>query len=422
MVRTPGSQFIERRFRVLFSPLLLTFLTFGFSFTIIGALLPRILTQFHWSYTAAGVVLAGNSCGYIASTLTFGILLRRIGPKAVIAGGLFLLAASLFFFGRLPSVPYNLALNFLIGVGQGAIELVVNFSVVRMERRGESHLMSFMHASFSVGAIVGPLVTALILSRGLPWPLVYRVIAGVALVVAVGISFLPFSRLQTAREAGASGDASPPEPGSASSTTGARATASQIGVGALLRYPMLILSVGAIFLYVGLELGISSWVSEYYVTIFGTPAAAAAFMVSLFWFGVFTGRTLVPVVYRGPRQAETLLALAVLYTVSLFFALLMRGPLSAGIFFYLTSLGCSAFYPLVMTLVGRYFVSVQSVAVGFTASAGGVGSLVFPLFMSAVAQRAGIRVGFVVYLFMGIVLAGAAYLIVLQLRRRGAMS
>lgn len=421
-MRTSGKQFIEQRFRVLFGPFLLTFLIFGFSFTIIGALLPRILSQFHWSYTAAGLVLAGGSCGYIASTLVFGILLGRIGPKAVIAGGLFLLSASLFFFGRLPSVPYNLALNFLIGVGQGAIELVVNYSVVRMERRGESHLMSFMHASFSVGAIVGPALIAVILSRGLPWLSVYRLIAGVAFLTSAGVSLLPFSRLRVAAGAGSPGDAGQPDSLSAPSQTGTRATASQIGVAALLRYPMLILSVSAVFLYVGLELGISSWVSEYYVTIFGAPAAAAAFMVSLFWFGVFTGRTLIPVLYRGPRQAETLLVLALLYTVSLFFALLMRGPLSAGVFFYFTSLGCSAFYPLVMTLVGRYFVSAQSEAVGFTASAGGIGSLVFPLFMSAVAQRAGIQVGFLVYLFMGIVLAGAAYLIVLQLHRKGAMS
>jgi FHS family glucose/mannose:H+ symporter-like MFS transporter len=395
-MRKASSRFIEPKYQVIFWPLLLTFLTFGASMTIIGALLPKILTSFHWSYTAAGIVLASSSLGYAVATLTAGMLIQKLGSKLVLLIGLVLLAVSLYFFGASPSVEFNLTLNFLIGVGQGTMEVVVNSSLVRMERDGQSHLMSFSHAAFSIGAVGGPTLVAFVLARGLAWQSVYHLAAALAFGVAVLTATLPFARI---------GDAS-------------AGPSSKSGLRTLARRPMLLFSFFLLFVYVGLEVGISNWISEYYVTIFSTPVATGAFMVSLFWFGILTGRILLPIIYRGPRQAESLLLLGVLYSVSLLGALLMPGPVSAGFFFYLTSLGCSAVYPLVMTLLGRYFVGGQSIAVGFASSGGGIGSLVFPLFMSGIAQSFGLRSGFMVYLLMGVALMVLAYFVMLQMRER----
>jgi fucose permease len=390
------TRFIEPAYHTLFWPLLLTFLSFGVTLTIVGALLPKILESFGWSYTSAGLVLAANSLGYAVSTLTGGMLIQRLGPKPVLVMGLILLTVGLYFFGTNASVPYNLALNFLIGIGQGMLEVVVNFSLVRMERKGQSHLMSFSHAAFSIGAIGGPTAVALVLARGLHWQTVYRLAAALSLAVALMATVLPFNRIKS----------------------GPEEDTNDFKLRRLIRYPMLFLSFAMLLVYVGLEVGISNWVSEYYVRVFSTPVAAGAFMVSLFWFGIFTGRILLPVVYRGTRQAEALFALGLLYTISLLGALLMPGPISAGIFFYLTSLGCSAVYPLVMTLLGRYFDKGQGVAVGFASSGGGVGALILPLLMSGVAEAFGLRPGFGVYLLMGFVLTILAYFIMLQIRAR----
>lgn len=390
------ARFIEARYQILFWPLLFAFVTFGTSLIIIGALLPRILQDFHWSYTAAGIVIAANSFGYFASTLASGLLVQRFGPKPVVSVGLVLLASSLFFFGVSPSVVLNLGLNFLVGVGQGTIEIVVNSSVVRMERESESHLMSFMHAAFSVGAIVGPFAIGIIVVRSLAWQGVYRVIALVALAIAVVMILLPFHRLKTA----ASSSAKQPR-------------LRDLGV-----HPMLFLTFFALLLYVGLEVGITNWISEYFVRIFGSTASTGAFMVSLFWVGILAGRLLMPIVYRGPRIAESVLALALLLTLSLAVVVVMPGALSGGIFFFLTSLGCSAFYPRVMTLIGQYFPTGQSVVVGFAASGGGVGMFLFPLGMSAVAQSYGLRTGFILYVAMGVALAVISWLIVRETNKR----
>jgi len=391
-----AARFIEPRYRILFWPLLAAFGSFGVSLIVVGALLPRILQDFHWSYTAAGVVLAANSVGYFTSTMVSGLLVQRLGLKPIIAFGLTIEAVSLFFFGSAPAVVLNLVLNLFIGVGQGAVEVVVNTSIARMEREGDSHLMMFVHSAFSVGAIVGPVAIGLIVAHELPWQEVYRVIALVVLVIGALLSLLPFRRLEG---------------------TGSIAEQAKPKLRSLLGFPLLLFSFFALFLYVGLEVGVSNWISEYFVKVFGTPVSTGAFMVSLFWLGILIGRLSVSLIARGTRQAATLVALALLYTLSILLAVLMRRALAGGIFFFLASLGCSGFYPLVMNLLGRYFRRSQSVAVGFAATGGGIGMFLFPLLMSGVSQRFGIRSGFIVYVVMGAALAACAYLILRQVRR-----
>ena len=64
---------------------------------------------------------------------------------------------------------------------------------------------------------------------------------------------------------------------------------------------------------------------------------------------------------------------------------------------FLAGLGCSIYYPTVMTLVGKCFPLAQSQAVGFAATGGGIGSFLFPFLMSSIAQSWGILAGFATY-------------------------
>lgn len=51
----------------------------------------------------------------------------------------------------------------------------------------------------------------------------------------------------------------------------------------------------ALFVYVGVELGISNWIAEYFVSVFKAPIRAP-FMVSLFWAGLLMGRFGIPII------------------------------------------------------------------------------------------------------------------------------
>jgi len=127
---------VEKRFLPLYIGLFATFTFYGISLTVIGATLPKILADFGWSYTTAGMVIAAGSIGSFLSSYLSGILLPAIGLRTLLSVSLFLLFTGLEFFAQTPVPWLNMLLYFLMGIGQGGIEISVDWAVLRMEGKG----------------------------------------------------------------------------------------------------------------------------------------------------------------------------------------------------------------------------------------------------------------------------------------------
>ena len=388
-------RYIEAQFRFLYFAMLVNFVIFGVTLTIIGATLPKIIVDFHWSYTAAGIAMSAGSVGYFISTFVSGVLLQWLSPRLIVVAGLAIQAVGLLLFGARPSVLLNLPLTFMIGLGQGGTEVVVNLAVVRIERDGESRLMNLMHAAFAVGAIIGPIAAGRIMESSWGWQAMYRLMGLVVILMAGAISLLPFSRIEREKS---------------------EKSEDKLRLIQILKNPLLVLSFLVLFLYVGTELGVSSWVAEYYVRFLGTSVSVGAYMVSIFWIGLLVGRLALSG-YRGQRQAELILILASTCTLALSFAILMNGPWLAGFGFFMAGLGFSAIYPLVITLVGKYIKQGQGAAIGFVATGGGVGAFAFPFFMATISDRFGIQRGFLFYIALDLIMTALACVVIWQIRK-----
>jgi len=381
--------------RKLFLVLLFNFAIFGTSLTIIGAAVPKVIRQFEWSYLSTGVVISATSVGYFASSFVSGLLIHMFGAKRVIVLGLLIQTCGLAFFGVSPDVLVNLLAALLIGLGQGGTEVVTNFCVVRMEKPGQSRLMNLMHAAFPVGAILGPVLIGWLIATGRSWQQMFRAMSLACLAMAGGFSLFSFGDMNTEGE-----------------------QREQARVPRLMRNPLLLFLFLTIFLYVGSEIGVSAWIGEYYVKVFGSSASMGAYMVSVFWLGILAGRLSVSIAYRGYRQAELLLSVCCLSALSLAAALSMGSPLTAGAGFLVCGLMFSAVYPVVMALTGQHFESAQSVAIGIVSTAGGVGSFASPFAMAAIANAYGIRTGFLFYIGTTVGMVASA-IAVLYLVRQG---
>ena len=371
---------IEPRFRALFLSLFSVFTLFGTSITIIGATLPKILADFQWSYLVAGLVIGAGAVAYFVSSFAAGYLIKYLGPKPTILLGLLLEIVGLSFFAATADPLVNILLNALIGLGQGGIEVGVNYSTLRVDPHNTGRPMNLMHGAFAVGAIAGPLALGVLLQSGLNWILIYRGIAFVFALLAVLIVFAALPKISA--------------PAAASDAGGERLSAN----------PAYWLSFFALFLYVGVELGISNWIAEYFVAVFAYSAAESALLVSLFWGGLLAGRFGVPLLYRGTRQDAVLVALSLLATLSVLLltalAYAALAPITVKVALgavFFAGLGCSVYYPVVITMLGKCFPHAQSQAIGFAATGGGIGSFAFPFIMSAIAQHWGIRAGFATY-------------------------
>ncbi|MGO8695090.1 MAG: MFS transporter [Rectinemataceae bacterium] len=394
---------IAVRFRGLYSSLFSVFLLFGTSMTIVGASLPKILSDFSWSYGLAGLVIASGAAAYFLASLAGGAILKRIGPKATCLIGLALSASGLAFFAASPSVLLNFALNALIGGGQGLIEPTINWSVLRMDDKGDGRAMNLVHGAFSIGAVAGPLALGLLMGVGLGWTILYRAIAVLFALLAGVIIFLPFEVLGGR---GSNDRTIYEPPAETASPGGSASTSSKTGSSGvpLKRRPTYWLGFVSLLLYVGTELGLSNWIAEYFVRVFSSAPAIAAGMVSLFWIGLLAGRFGAPALYRGTRQ-EFLLALSSVLLVLAVISLNIVGftaAKTASIWLgpaltFLAGLGCSVIYPIAISLVGACSPDEQESAVSFAVAGGGLGLFVFPFIMSWVSQAWGIRMGFLGY-------------------------
>lgn len=369
---------IDPRHRALFFALFGVFTIFGTFVTIFGATLPKILSGFGWSYFTAGLVLAAGSVAYFTATFMAGDLVRRWGAKRAILLGLGCAALGMLFFAATSDPLPNLLLSGLIGLGQGFLEVGANWATLRIDTEGKGRTMNMMHSAFAIGAILGPVAVGLLLKAGLDWVTVYRGIAAVLVLMIILTVPLKMHLRGTAEEI--------PVP-------------QRLG-----REPAYWISFAALFCFVGVELGLTGWLAEYFVQVFAYLPGESAFLVSLFWAGVLAGRLGVPLLYHGPHQGAVLVALAALASLStaalclLGFAPATLGTEVTGLaLVVLAGLGCSIYYPGFISLLGQRFPLAQSQAIAFAATGGGVGAFVFPFLMSALAQAWGIRTGFAAY-------------------------
>ena len=378
---------IERDHRALFVLLFAVFIIFGMSMTVIGATLPVILTDFQWSYLIAGFVLGAGAVAYFVSTFAGGHLIQHWGAKRTLLTGLVLDVIGLSFFAIAADPLTNILLSALIGVGQGGIEITINWSALRIDTKNTGRPMNLMHGAFAVGAILGPMAVGALIQSGLSWTAIFRGMAAIFVMLTVIMAFTPLA-LSAPRQAD---DAPPPE--------------------RLSKHPAYWLSFFALLVYVGVELGVSNWVAEYFVAVFSYPPAASALLVSLFWAGLLAGRFGVPLLYSGARQDVVLIGFSALAAVAIILLTLLGNTASPALMIdigrvlvFFAGLGCSIYYPAVITLLGKCFPHAQSQAIGFAATGGGIGAFAFPFLMSALAQNWGIRAGFATYAIFAVVM------------------
>lgn len=367
----------EKRYRPLYLSVLVSFVLFGVSNTVIGASLPRILDDFGWSYRSAGAVFAASSVAFFISAFLAGRLVGRIGARATLAAGFALNAVALAFFGSSPSVWVNLALNACIGAGQGLLEIGANWAVLRMSGEKSGRSLSIVHGAFAVGAVLGPVAAGLLGSSSAPWAFAFRALSALFFAMLAASFFLPLDALGRDEAAAPGGKRLSGEPA--------------YWLGAL-----------ALFLYVGSEQGVSTWAAELFKRALGASAATASVAVSVFWIGLVIGRVGIPSAFSRARPSAILavLSLGTVSSLTVLAACALIGPAAAPLAWAavaVAGLACSAVYPLVVSVVAAAFPGEQGSATGFASMGGGLGAFAFPYLMANAAASYGLAAGFGIY-------------------------
>ena len=244
------------------------FVSLGLPDALTGVAWPSVRAEFGLSLDALGALTITGTTGYLLSSFSSGRILRGIGVGWMLALSCLATAISLLGYGAAPQWAVMVGLGLLAGLGAGAIDAGLNtYAAENFSPRS----MNWLHASFGLGAAVGPLLMSSVIGAGQSWRLGY-VIVGVAQLILA--SFFGYTRKEW--HAHAEEAQAVPLPSAPMMRT--------------LLLPSAWLSILLFFLYSGLEFSAGLWLYTLLTEARGVQPVEAGAWVSVYWGGLTVGR------------------------------------------------------------------------------------------------------------------------------------
>ena len=355
-------------------PIFLAFFVMGFV-DAVGTLVGLAKTEFRLSGAEAGLLPFFGFVAFALFSVPAGVVADRRGKRFLLLGSLAVVLAGQLV-ASLPLSSYGRLLGaiFLIGIGMAALQVAGNPMMRDVSAPGRyARNLTFAQFLKSLGSISGPYLTTLVIALGLSWPRIFPVFAAVTLVTLLLSFSLP---------AGASAEEDRP--------------ASVAASFALLKDPSVALAVLGIFLYVGAEVGLNSWLATYLARTCGMDLGSSATRLGpgLFFVALSAGRLAGSVVLGFFDARRFLRASTALGLLGL--GLLLSGGRAAALSgVVLCGLGFANVWPLVFSLTIERRPGQSGALSGLMCMAI-FGGAVLPALMGAAADRAGVRLAFLV--------------------------
>ncbi|MBU0911150.1 MAG: sugar MFS transporter [Gammaproteobacteria bacterium] len=358
------------------------FFIWGFITALNDILIPHLKAAFELSYTQAMLVQLCFFGAYFIVSPFAGKLIERIGYVRGIITGLCTMALGCLLF--YPAAEVSIYAVFLCGLfvlasGITILQVSANpyVAVLGSEKTAASRL-SLAQAINSLGHTLAPLFGAALIfaaattNSASAVQLPYLILAGAVLLTAFGFIFLKLPQIQTEQ--------------STEQTTG----------GSIWHHKHLVFGALAIFLYVGAEVSIGSFLVNYFAdsNIAGLNEREASQMVSYYWGGAMIGRFVGALLTRFIAPIYVLATNAVLVILLLMLSINSSGELAM---WSVLAVGFfnSIMFPTIFTLAIRGLGPLTSRGSGLLCQAI-VGGAVLPLLQGLVADNSSVQWSFVV--------------------------
>ena len=335
------------------------FIGLGLPDTVLGAAWPLMQRDLMAPLSAAGLLSIIVSVGTIVSSLWTPALLRLMGTGKLVFVSIALTAAASFGYGISNSFAMMCLFAIPMGIGAGAIDVAMNnFAAIYLE----SKHTSWLHASWGVGACLGPALFSISVVTGIGWRGAYDMGALLlALIAVMMLITLPIWKKMEKR------DASQQE-----------SAVKDISLRAALKVPGMKLSFWVFFFYSSLEISTSLWCGTYLVAR-GFEPEIGAIAVSLMFASVMVGRILsgfFAIKFTDMRLVHAGIAIVVVGC----FILVLPLPLwVTPVCICLLGFGCAPVYPsLIHATPARFGEELSGRAISIQMAGSYLGAIVMP--------------------------------------------
>src|SRR6185437_2863547 len=399
------------------------FFVWGFVTCLNDIMIPHLKAIFDLNYAQVMLVQFVFFSGYFVFAVPSGMLVEWIGYKRTMVGGLLTMAIGALLFlpaANIPAFPFFLAALIVLAAGITALQVSANpyVSILGPPETASSRL-NLTQAFNSLGTTVAPYFGSLLILSAAPLAIAqvrqlsppalqayrlheaasvkfpYLLIAVALIVLAVIIGFFKLPVISTAED-----PTLPAVAANRSKLLNAVLTISVIGVIGMTiikfrRQRPLLLGALGIFLYVGAEVSIGSFLVNYFSqpNIGAMSEKTAAVYVSFYWGFAMLGRFIGSAVLQKVRAGALLGLVAVVA-----FGLVVASMLSFGHIamwtIILVGLFNSVMFPSIFTLGIAGLGALTGEGSGLLVAAI-VGGAIIPVAEGALADRIGIHHAFI---------------------------
>jgi FHS family glucose/mannose:H+ symporter-like MFS transporter len=331
---------------------------------LLGPSLPAMISGLGISYAQAGFFFTLLSLGSLVGSTVGAAASDRL-PR----GTLYAACAALYI-GGLAGLgfarTYALAALFVLlaSLGGSPFSAVGQSIMLGMFPEKRERNLSLMMSIGAVGSLLAPVLVSLNYSAGLVWRWPFLETALLAVAVFVAILVVPIP---------AAGP--PPERHSVLAILGNRHV-----VGASLM----------IFFSIGMDLGFSYWLAQYFSAELHVKTAASSSVVGLYLVGIIASRFLIPVgLKRFSVEGYLATSLAFSFVTILLFILVPPAGVKA-VLCALYGLGVGPVVPLLLARGSREYPGQSGAVTGVLFAGLSLGGMVFPLLLGVIAARVGI--------------------------------
>ncbi len=349
------------------TPLIL-FIALGLPAGAIGVAWPHMRASLGAPLAGLGLLLAAWTIAYFLASASSGPATARFGTSVLLLGGcilagggaLGLALSSSWWMIPLAAVP--------LGGGSGFIDAAVNAHVSL--NRGVRY-MGWLHASWAVGAAVGPQAIVVALAATGSWRAAFAAMAAAFLAIGLVVGARRSEWVRTA-------------------TSEPRLPPTSPSPGSQYRRALLLLA-GLFLVGAGLEATTGDWSYTQLTAGRSVPSDLASWSASLFWAGLASGRAGLGLFgnrARPTRLLDASVALAMLASLAFWL-----GPPLVAAFLALPALGIavSLIFPLLLSLTPERVGSAMTPhTVGYGLAAGNLGAGATPALTGLVLQSAGV--------------------------------
>ncbi len=373
--------------------ILLTFFVISFLTNILGALNPSVSSSFSLSETMAGFLPFSFFIAYGVMSVPAGFMLEKYGEKRMMIFGFILAMIASLIFASKPTFNIFLFSLFTIGTGMAILQVVIN-PLLRVSGGKENYAFTSVMAQLIFGAasFISPLVYSWLVTNidktsdnnnlflnflseiipaGMSWVSIYWLFALFSLIMIVVILITRFPKVELNED----------------EKVGTKESYLN-----LFKDKAVILFFLGIFAYVGVEQGISYWMSKFLQTYHGfdyeTTGASA---VANFW-GLMTIGGIIGLILLKFLDSKIVLKLFTsLAIVSLFVALFASAQISLYAFqssgFFL-----SVMYPVIISLALNSVSKHHGAFAGILMS-GIMGGAIVQLIIGMISDFTSLKVG-----------------------------